>query len=155
MQESFDNPYRAPRANVDEFEPIEEDRGPRPPQVAVAVVMLWVVLIMQVAGLVYNWQFFRLQPAPCSSVALVMSGTLGVERVAGGNDRTWPQLGAHHLSRAVPAVSAALCIHCLSRDLCANTAGALPTIAQALLQSIALFLLFVGPARHWYRTRPR
>ena len=36
-----------------------------------------------------------------------------------------------------------------------NTAGALPSLGQALLQLIALLLLFIGPARHWYRGRPR
>ena len=60
MQESVGNPYRAPRADVDDLAPVEnDDRGPRPNQVAVAVVMFWVVLIIQVASLVYNWQFIR------------------------------------------------------------------------------------------------
>src|SRR5262245_21987423 len=59
MQDSVENPYRAPRAEVDDFEPVD-DLPPRPQQATVAVALMWITLVIQAAGLAFLWRLFRL-----------------------------------------------------------------------------------------------
>jgi len=158
MQESLDNPYRAPRADVDDLAPAEDvDRGPRPTQVAVAVVMFWVVLIMQIASLVYNWQFFRYSTGAVFILACVVSGfwVLSAWLVAMiERGLNWARITYLVLYLLIFLPFYALTI-LVTLKYTRAPMGALPAMAQAMLQLIALVLLFVGPARHWYRARPR
>ena len=158
MPQTVDNPYRAPRADVDDLMPtVEDDRPPRPMQVAVAVVMFWLVLIMQIASLVYNWQFLRYATGAVFVLACVVSGfwilsawlVAMIERGLNWARITYLVL---YLLIFLPFYAFASWI---TLTYTRSTAGALPTVAQALLQLIALVLLFVGPARHWYRVRSR
>ena len=59
MNDSVENPYRAPRAAVFDIHN-EEERGPRPVQAGIAVALLWVTLVLQAAGLTFLWRLFRL-----------------------------------------------------------------------------------------------
>ena len=158
MQESVGNPYRAPRADVDDLAPVEDDdRGPRPTQVAVAVVMFWVVLIIQIASLVYNWQFFRFATGAVFILACVVSGfwVLSAWLVAMiERGLNWARITYLVLYLLIFLPFYAFTIW-VTLTYVRNPAGTLPSLGQALLQLIALLLLFIGPGRHWYRARPR
>ena len=158
MPQTVDNPYRAPRADVDDFEPSEEnDRGPRPPQVAVAVVMFWVVLVMQIASLVYNWQFMRYATGVVFILACVVSGfwVLSAWLVAMiERGLNWARITYLVLYLLIFLPFYALTT-LVNLKYTRSPMGALPALAQATLQLIALLLLFAGAARHWYRGRAR
>ncbi len=158
MQESVGNPYRAPRADVDDLVPtVDDDRPPRPMQVAVAVVMFWVVLIMQIASLVYNWQFFRYSTGAVFILACVVSGfwVLSAWLVAMiERGLNWARITYLVLYLLIFLPFYAFTIW-VTLTYVRNPAGALPSLGQALLQLIALLLLFIGPARHWYRAGSR
>ncbi len=155
MPQTVDNPYRAPRADVDDLVPTDDDdRPPRPIQVAVAVVMFWVVLIMQIASLVYNWQFLRHETGLIFILACVVSGiwVLSAWLVAMiERGLNWARITYLVLYLMFLPFYAVVIFFTFVRVPLA----ALPTFAQALLQAIALILLFAGPARRWYRRRAR
>lgn len=154
----MNNPYRAPRADVDDLVPtVDDDRPPRPIQVAVAVVMFWVVLVMQIASLVYNWQFLRYATGVVFVLACVVSGfwILSAWLVAMiERGLNWARITYLVLYLLIFLPFYALMI-LATLTYMRTTVGALPTLAQAVLQLIALVLLFVGPARHWYRAPAR
>lgn len=158
MPQTVDNPYRAPTADVDDLAPAgDNDRPPRPIQVAVAVVMFWVVLVMQIASLVYNWQFLRYATGVVFVLACVVSGfwILSAWLVAMiERGLNWARITYLVLYLLIFLPFYALMI-LATLTYMRTTVGALPTLAQAVLQLIALVLLFVGPARHWYQTPAR
>lgn len=154
----MDNPYRAPRADVDALMPaVENDRPPRPTQVAVAVVMFWLVLIMQIASLVYNWQFLRHATGAVFVLACVVSGfwILSAWLVAMiERGLNWARITYLVLYLLIFLPFYALTIW-VTLTYTRSPAGALPALAQGTLQLIALVFLFLGPARHWYRAPAR
>src|SRR5688572_31004026 len=109
MPEPLNNPYQVTRAEVDDLAPAEE-RGEKPMTVSVAVVMLWLSLIIQLAGLVWAWQLFTWGPTVIRVLLIVMSAIWLFLAYLVAMIERGGQLGPHHLPVVVRAVAAVLCV---------------------------------------------
>jgi hypothetical protein len=149
MSEPMNNPYQVTRADVDDVGPAV-DRGEKPTTVSVAVVMLWLALIIQLAGLVWTWQFFRWGP-PAIQVMLVVVSLIWlflaylVAMIEKGLN--WARitfLVLYVLGLLFSALS-------IEQALEQSPLAATSAIAQSVLQAIAMVLVFLRPSNPWYR----
>ena len=149
MSEPMNNPYQVTRAQVDDLGPAE-DRGDKPKTVSAAVIMLWASLVLQVAGLVWLWQFARYGPSlivitmTVVSVIWLFTAYL-VAMIEQG--RNW--------ARITLLVLFLLGAPFMVMSMYGNwqfSLAVLSAVTQALLQLIALVLLFVPASRPWYRS---
>src|SRR5688572_27887858 len=149
MPEPLNNPYQVTRAEVDDLAPAEE-RGEKPMTVSVAVVMLWLSLIIQLAGLVWAWQLFTWGPTVIRVLLIVMSAiwlflaylVAMIER--GVNWARITYLSLFVLSLPFFALS-------IFETLSGSPLAASSGIAQTLLQTIAVTLAFLRSSNPWYR----
>ena len=149
MSEPMNNPYQVTSAQVDDLGPAE-DRGDKPTTVSAAVVMLWITLIIQLAGVVWLWQFARYGPALIAITMTVVTviwlfTAYLVAMVEQG--RNWARitylvlflLGLPFLAKAF-----------YTNGWQANIAM-LSVITQTVLQAVALTLVFAPTSRRWFR----
>lgn len=149
MQESIDNPYRAPRAAVEDLIP-EEDRGERPEEATRAVALLWITLVIQAAGLAFIWRLFRLFGPIDFMVAGIITGTwvinaFLVAMIERGHN--WARITALVLYLlGLPFLVLSIMGTWKVAPLAAGS-GAL----QMVLQTIAMAMLFGRASREWFR----
>ena len=149
MQNSIDNPYRAPQAPVDDFIH-EEDRGERPEAATRAVALLWITLVIQAAGLAFIWRLYKLFGPIDFMVAGIITGTwvmnaFLVAMIERG--RNWARITALVLYLlALPFLVLSIMATWKMSPLAAGGAA-----LQLVLQTIAMVLLFGRASREWFR----
>jgi hypothetical protein len=149
MQNSIDNPYRAPQAAVEDFMP-EEDRGERPEEATRAVALLWITLVIQAAGLAFIWRLFRLFGLSDYIVAGIITATWVINAFLVAmieRGRNWARITALVLYLlALPFLAMSIIATWKVSTLAAGS-GAL----QMILQTIAMVMLFGRASREWFR----
>jgi len=145
----MNNPYQVTRTDVDDVGPAI-DRGEKPTPVSVAVVMLWLALIIQLAGLVWVWQFFRWGPRAVQFMLVVVSliwlfqAYLVAMIERGLNWARITFLVLFVLGMLFSALS-------IGQALERTPLAAISAIAQSVLQAIAMVLVFLPSSNPWYR----
>jgi len=145
----MNNPYQVTRADVDDVGPAV-DRGEKPTTVSVAVVMLWLALIIQLAGLVWVWQFFRWGPPAIQVMLVVVSLTwIFLAYLVAMIERglNWARITFLVLFVLRMLLSALSIGQALER----TPLAAISAIAQSVLQAIAMVLVFLPSSNPWYR----
>jgi hypothetical protein len=153
MQEPAVNPYRAPTATVDDFDPAD-DRPARPQVATTAVALLWVTLVIQAAGLAFIWRMFRLFDTPMYVFAGVITalwiGTASIVAMI-ERGRNWARITYLVLYLVGLPFFVLSLLATWRYSLIAAGSG----LVQTLLQTVALVLLFLRPSREWFRWSPR
>ena len=112
--------------------------------------MLWLALIIQLAGLVWTWQFFRWGPPVIQVMLVVVSLTwvflayLVAMIEKGLNWARITFLVLYVLGLLFSALS-------IGQALEQSPLAAISAIAQSVLQAIAMVLVFLRPSNPWYR----
>ena len=150
MSEPMSNPYQVTRTQVDDLAPAE-DRGDKPNTVSVAVVMLWITLIIQLAGLVWIWQFARHGPAlifiGMSVVSAIWLFTAYLVAMV-EKGRNWARITYLVLFLlGLPFIVMSL----KTANWRLEPVAALSAVTQTVLQAIAMVLVFIPASRRWYR----
>jgi hypothetical protein len=150
MQESSSNPYRPPQAEVDDFLQPDAEPGPKPQQVFIAVALLWVMLLVQVAGLAWSWRFYRLLPMfaiiSLSLVTIFWILTAGLVAMI-ERGRNW----ARYTYLVLYLLGLPFFVIMMFDDVWRAPVFAVSQLVQAALQTIALVFLFLRPSREWFR----
>ena len=149
MSEPMSNPYQVTRTQVDDLAPAE-DRGDKPNTVSAAVVMLWITLIIQLAGLVWIWQFARHGPAlifiGMSVVSAIWLFTAYLVAMV-EKGRNWARITYLVLFLlGLPFFATSI-----SETVRVSSLAALSGIGQTVLQAVAVILVFSPPSRRWFR----
>ncbi len=151
MNDTADNPYRAPQARLIDVPSPGEERGPRPGQVAIAVGLLWLTLLIQAGALTFLWRLFRLFPPFMFVVAGVITAIWAltaflVAMIERGHN--WARI-TYLVAFLIGLPFSALSI--LANFDQAPMVGIVAVVAQVLLQIAAVVMLFTGPSGAWFR----
>ena len=153
MNDAINNPYRAPRADVDDLQP-SDDSPPRPQHATTAVALLWITLVIQAAGLAFLWRLFRL----FNLEMYIFAGVVTTIWVATAcivamieRGRNWARMTYAVLYVIGLPFFALSLMETWRISLIAAGSG----IVQTLLQTAALLLLFARPSSEWFRAESR
>ncbi len=151
MNDTAGNPYRAPQARLIDVPSPGEERGPRPGQVAIAVGLLWLTLLIQAGALTFLWRLFRLFPPFMFVVAGVITAIWAltaflVAMIERGHN--WARI-TYLVAFLIGLPFSALSI--LANFDQAPMVGIVAVVAQILLQIAAVVMLFTGPSGAWFR----
>ncbi len=153
MNDAADNPYRAPQAQLIDVPPSGEERGPRPGQVAIAVGLLWLTLLIQAGALTFLWRLFRLFPPFMFVVAGVITAVWAltaflVAMIERGHN--WARI-TYLVAFLIGLPFSAMSILANLDHAQAPIVGIVAAVAQILLQIAAVVMLFTGPSSAWFR----
>jgi len=143
------NPYRPPRGEVFDI-PEADERMERPRQVFIAVALLWVMLVVQAAGLAFMWRLYRIMPpeflifAGITTALWVLNAWIVAMIERGKN---WARITYLVLF----LLGAPIVLFSLAYTLRTSPIAAGSSIVQMLLQIAALIMLFIPPAGAWFR----
>jgi hypothetical protein len=151
MNDAADNPYRAPQAQLIDVPLPGEERGPRPGQVAIAVGLLWLTLLIQAGALTFLWRLFRLFPP----YMFVVAGTITVIWALTAFLVAMIERG-HNWARITYLVAFLIGLPFSALSILANlgqapVVGIAAVVAQIVLQIAAMVLLFSGASGAWFR----
>jgi hypothetical protein len=151
MNDTADNPYRAPQARLIDVPSPGEERGPRPGQVAIAVGLLWLTLLIQAGALTFLWRLFRLFPPFMFVVAGVITAIWALTAFLVAMIER-----GHNWARVTYLVAFLIGLPFSALSILANfdqapMVGIVAVVAQILLQIAAVVMLFTGPSGAWFR----
>jgi len=147
------NPYSPPRTEVAEFAAPQE-AGPRPRQVTWAVQCLWLDLLLSVAQASrgpFSWQpeegetllYFMLAFA----AVLFSAQTFVIFKL--GARRSW----ARYVFLVTTILSVIQYLRSLPQEWLADHLNVGLNALELVLDSTALFLVFTGPGKEWFKKR--
>jgi hypothetical protein len=151
VQESFDNRYRVPGAEVGDYAP-GEDRAPRPMTVTVALVLLWSIQAVMFAMLVASWLMFTSSSrtdtlfAAMIAVMWLLNTSLLIMVHRGQN---WARITFLLLY----LLGLPFALYSLGEGPARDPLSFQTALLQIAMKTTAMILLFVGPARAWFRHR--
>jgi FtsH-binding integral membrane protein len=144
------NPYTPPQSLVVDVP--EEDRlEERPSRVSTAVRLFWIELAISVFHAAWNWN---------SSADVVLEGVVVLVEVATLGFEAWVIYKisrGRNWARIVALVSVSLAVllfvGTFKQSFARSPTSVALGVTETVLDAIALYLLFTGPGRRWFRAR--